>query len=437
MIIQLRAPAVPLARPVGTVGAPVPQARPVVAPAAAANVAPAPGPAEPATPLIRARKPRRDRTTAVAQIIAGIMLAGLAVGVVLALLIGYGGGFSLSDLRLDGGLAGNVIKSSDLNVVIERPSGAWQENASLRDKLQVSLIALQRNEPPGWLIIDAKDFKDHDPTALELDDEARRKLSIYFEKTLETEPPLGKLKPVENPIAGQPSHVIVFQGEVNGEHLAGECHMFHHQGIGYWIYTWKPGTADQRDDSDFADVRGRIKLLGERQKWKDLEQRRQVFTGAKIKGCQLMDATGRWQLQEDPTSYDPSADLVLFAPDPRQPKLRTKGCELQVLAIPTKPDSVAAATAYILDKHKRDSYEMTEISNAYEEGGGSKPSVGQVKGHLVRWRIQNTPERARFAMAGIVPHGDQILILYSECEWNARHTWEGQMQAIMETLKLD
>src|SRR5262249_58180536 len=112
-----------------------------------------------------------------------------------------------------------------------------------------------------------------------VDDDGRGKVGGLNGQALETEPPRGRLQAAAAPVAGQPAHVIVFQGEVNDAHVAGECLAFHHQGIGYWLYMWKRGTVDQRDDPEFPGLRNRITLLGERQKWKDLEKRRQYFSG--------------------------------------------------------------------------------------------------------------------------------------------------------------
>src|SRR5260370_34814360 len=334
-------------------------------------------------------------------------------------------------------LGGNEpMKNTDLNVSFDAPGSAWQRNNSLRDKMPVSLLAFQRAEPPAWFTLDARDYQDHGPTPKELDDEARARLNGYFQN-VETEP--GKAGPLKDtdPIAGRPTHVIVFQADLDGDHVAGEVHSFHFQGIGYWVYAWEPGTVDNRNDAEFPALRKRLSLLGERAKWKELEQRRQAFTGEKVKGYSLTDTTGRWKKEEPVQDFDPAADLVLFAPDPKDHKLgRSKGVHLIVMSIPKKGDAVAAARAHLLEKQKRDSYEMTKITDAYEDGSGPKETVGDAQGHLLRWRIETTSDLVQFAMVGVVPRDKDILVLYAQCAWARRATWEGQIQAIMETLNL-
>src|SRR5262249_3489150 len=146
----------------------------------------------------------------------------------------------------------------------------------LRKAIESSLLALQRPDPPAWFILAARDFKDHDPSPRELDDEARAKLG-YF-KNVDTEPAKdAPLKPTD-PIAGQPAHALVFQGEIDDEHVAGECHFFSYQGIGYWVYTWKRGTVAQRNDPDFPRLRQGLAVLGERSRWKDVLANRKTFT---------------------------------------------------------------------------------------------------------------------------------------------------------------
>jgi hypothetical protein len=328
------------------------------------------------------------------------------------------------------------MTNADLNVSFEPPGGAWQRNNNLRDKMPVALLAFQRGDD-AWFAIDARDFKDHDPTPKELDDEARARLSGYFQN-VDTEPVRGAALVTGDPIAGKPTHVVVFQGELDGQRIAGEVHAFRYEGVGYWFYTWKSGTVDSRHDPDFPVVRKRLALLGERAKWKELEKRRQAFTGTKGKGYSLTDATGRWQPEPESEleGHDPAADLVLYAPDPKQPKLRAHGVFLIVMSIPKADDAVVAAKAHVLAKQKRDSYDMTKIADGYEDGGGPKELPGSPGSKLLRWRVVNTEDLQQFAMVGVVPRPKDVLLLYAQCPWERRHTWEGQLQAIMETLQV-
>ncbi|MFL5339940.1 MAG: hypothetical protein ACJ8F7_07305 [Gemmataceae bacterium] len=416
MVIQLRAapaaappPAAPTAQPVAPV-APQPVAEP-----------------SDGTPILRTRKVARGRDWVTYSVLIGLFL----------ILVGLGVGAAVRRMADNPGITGGnePMNNTDLNVSFEAPGSAWERNNNLRDKMPVALLAFQRGDNT-WFALDARDFKDHDPSPQELDDEARTRLKGYFQN-IETEPGRGTLTPGDA-VAGQPTNVIIFQGEIDGEHVAGEVHSFHFQGIGYWTYAWKKGTVDARHDDDFPKMRKRVGLLGDRTRWNELQQHRKEFTGNKVPGYSLTDTTGRWKVEENPEEHDPAADLVLFAPDPKAPRYaRSQGVFLIVMSIPKKDDAVAAAREHILAKQKRDSYDMAKIADANEDGTGSKDSLGGTKGRLLRWRIDLTSDLAHFALVGVVSREKDILILYGECDWSKRNTWEGQLQAIMETVKVE
>src|SRR5262249_48959167 len=158
--------------------------------------------------------------------------------------------------------------------------------------------------------------------------------------------------------AGQPAHLFVFQGEIDDEHVSGECHFFNYQGIGYWIYTWKRGTVDQRSDPDFPKIRQSLALIGERAKWKEILANRKTFTGKK--GYKLTDPTGRWipvKDDDEVTAHDPAADMVLFVTDPKNKQ--KPEVYLVVMTIPKEGDPVEAAKKHIKAMQARSSYEMT------------------------------------------------------------------------------
>jgi hypothetical protein len=420
IVIQLRAQ--PAATTVTTPAA-VPLARPVASPAPAADPFAAP-PAADATPIVRARKGQKghDWLMYVALIGGFLVVLGIGAGAVINQLRGPGGG--------PGGPAMSLT-NTDLNVRLPAPGGKWDQNPALRNAIDGSLLAFQRSDPPAWFVLAARDYKDHDPSPRELDDEARARLASYF-KNVDTEPAKDAPLRAADPVAGQPANVIVFQGEIDDERVAGECHFFRSQGVGYWVYTWKRGAVDQRDDPDFVKMRQSAALIGERAKWKEVLSSRKTFTGKKK--YKLTDPTGRWtQVTDDDevTTHDPAADLVLFATDPKN-KLKPE-VFLVVMTLPKGGDPVEAAKKHVLEMQKRGSYDMATIADE----GGVKDTVGTAKGWLLRWRVQLTPSLARFAVAGVVPRDGDLLLLYAECETPKRNAWEAQMQAIMDTLQLE
>jgi hypothetical protein len=415
--VPIAAPVLPgAARPVA-VAVPVPAEKPTASPLAGLNPA----------PIVRAEPLKKSRDWLTYTLLLGcfFLLLSLAVG---AFLVQMTGGFA-------GSTGPPVLKSTDRNYTFEKLDKTWNLNEDWRIKLNIDGFVYQRDNPSCWLALDTRDFRDHNPTPRELDQEARKRLVEYF-RGVETDPPAGAALTNGQPIAGQNTFRFVFLGELDGNHISGECHFFCFQGIGYWFFNWAPADVAKDYKEEFVQLRGRFALMGEREAWKQLQKNFRSYEGKS--GYELVDRTGRWQpvRNELPTDSDPNAELVLWAADPNEPDLVARRSRLIVMVIPAKgKDPVATAKAYILAKHQADSYDMTQIEDAYEEGEGPKNTIGEITGHLLRWRVQNTPSLVRFAMVGIVPKRNKLIVIYAQCDVEHRITWEAQFQQLIESFR--
>lgn len=437
--------AVPFAQPVH----PIPQALPVTQPmsmaarAAAPVAEAAPNVFDDGAPIVRGtRTPkRRDWLTYTAVIGGFILLVGFGVG---AYLVGFRGG-SVGDTSF------SPSRSTDFNIQFQSPGKPWQSHEGLKASLPASLLAMHRENPSAWMAIDARKF-DHDPAPRELDAEARRKLGKYL-RNLETDPPVGSPPKEGDSVANQTTHRFVFlgdmflretgEGERQTERVAGECVMFKFQGIGYWIYTWMPVevTKDQqlKDQvtAQFAELRRRVSLIGERDEWKQQQDRRTVFAG-KSADYQLIDRTGRWQHwpDEDPKEADEKADLVLFAPAPnarnRIERLQTRKT-LVVLLLPASKDGVASAREYLLEKYRKLS-DKAAIEPA-DDSSETFAMPGEPSGKVVQWRVIMGPGSSQFVVAGVASRTNELIVAYAECDWNERNANEILFQSIVSSLQ--
>src|SRR5262245_38437126 len=462
MVIQLQAqPAVPMASPVRA--APpggVPMAKPVVpiasrvtsqvpmARAVPAAVPPPPGavsrlpsvsPAQPAAPpapaapeppagplpvIVRAKNLPRSRDWITYTLVIGgflLMVSFAAVGALVGVGSGTGGSFF-------GG--GSAFKNSDFNYSLQKRSG-WEEDRGLREKFGVSQLALQRTNPAGFMALEAIDYKDRMPTPRELESEARNLLGAFFRKNFEAEK-----EAKETELAGHKAHRFAFHGENADSSADGDVVFFADQGIGYWFYTWGPDTEYKTNAAEFAELRSGFALQGKREKWDQTQSRQIVLTGAKVGGYQLVDNTGRWEKVDDAESFDPAADLVLFAPDPQNKSMKSQGANVIVMKIGGDKDALDAAKAHVLEMHKR-VYPGTRIGDAYADGEGPKDRVGETKGRLAKWRISNGEGRERYAVVGVVPRSKDLLLVYAESPWETRHKWEDQFVRIVESVQLN
>ena len=194
----------PLARPVT-----VPMARPVAPPTAAAPP-PDPYAAQGVAPIVRPRKgPKAHDWLTYIALIGGFLIVLLAgIGAVINQLRGPTGSVFSGD---------KPFTSTDFNVRLPAPGGNWDPNPELRKAIESSLLALQRPEPAAWFVLAARDFKDHDPSARSLDDEARAKLG-YF-KNVDTEPAKDARRLPADPVAGQLPTPWCSRGDRRRAHL--------------------------------------------------------------------------------------------------------------------------------------------------------------------------------------------------------------------------
>jgi hypothetical protein len=419
MVIQLRA------------AQPKPPAAPTVAMpqqvlAAPVAAAPVEAPDDPTAPIVRARPRARSRDALTYTLVIGGFLLLASFGVIGFIVSSRGGGLG----RILGGRGG--YKNSALNYHFDPNVSGWEENAAMKNAMGVSELVLRRGDAPAYFALDVLDYKDHNPSERELDGEARRKLKAMFPKNLETNQEIGKPDEAE-PIAGQKSHRIDFHGESAEQALAGDVVFFANQGVGYWLYALAGGDAKAFED-EFKKLRKSFALIGERADFKKSQQNSKVYGGDKVKGYQLTDSTGRWKQQDDPAGHDPAADIVLRAPDPANPKKATLAVDVIVMSIKAGGDPVEAARKHLIDKYARDGNPGAKISDAGE--GAAKDRVGEAKGHLLRWRVSAGGGYERFALVGVVPRADDVLVLFGDCPWDRRYTWEGPLQQLMESLQV-
>jgi hypothetical protein len=415
MVIQLRA-----AAPKPPEAPPMPQAAPPPPTAAALE------PSDAAAPIVRARPRTKSRDALTYTLVIGGFLLLASFGVIAFIVSSSGSGFG----KLLGGRGG--YRNSAFNYNFDPKVSGWEENRAMQSTMGVSELVLKREDAPAYFAVDVLDYKDHNPTEQELDAEARRKLKTMFRKNLETEP---AARPDDaEPVAGQKAYRVVFHGESAEQSLAGEVVFFANQGLGYWFYSLAAGDPKPYED-EFKQLRKSFSLIGERADFKKSQQNTRTFAGEKVKGYQLADATGRWKPQEPPTDFDLAADLVLRAADPANPKKATMAVDVIVMSLKPGGDAIAAARKHILAKYERDGNPGAKISDAGDEPAQDR--VGSAKGHLLRWRVSLGAGYDRFAVVGVAPRADDILVIFGDCEWERRYTWEAPLKQLIGSLQVN
>ncbi len=419
-------------------------------PAAASSSAPSPPLAQPVEPSpadlfvpppddapIRRRRRRWQGWVRAAVLVLAVasVCALIAGGIVLSARVREGKAVEILGHKIvDGrGGSGEGPAAIDLGEVatFTPPGPAWKTDTRTADDLNAGL-GMKREHPPAFLAIYLKSYKDHNPRDAQLVEEALRLLKRKFQTNVEYQ-----LDAPEH-LGSLPMQRLSFQGEVNNQLYSGECYVLAYKGIGVWLFTWTPGTIDERDPSLREELAGVYKGLAmkERPGWKGDHRARHVFPGVKAPYT-LEDTDDLWT-RKRAEDFDVDADLALQAFD-RESRLADKTAEVLVFVLqaPENGSVLEAAQAW-LDRYHKKGYEKTVSEPLLTKAGAKDWSdhVGTAKGHVLKYRVRNTETRERLVVVGIVPHGAQYLLIHGECDWRYRGLWETDFVQLLDTFRL-
>jgi hypothetical protein len=329
-------------------------------------------------------------------------------------------------------------RSQALNFQFQLPDAAWGRDDPTQGRLKANFL-LHREKPDVWVALTVRDYKTRQPPMTELVDEGLRQLRAFFRGLAQEPRPeaeLAGLPAARGPAAAR----FVFQGEAGDRLMTGECRVISHQGFGYWLACWCP--ADQVADAqpEFEQMQARFTALDQRPNWKP-EQR--TFSGPKGDYI-LTDAALLWEVPRSvPIDYDPLAELARSATEKVESGYPDRKALLLVLRLPPgDPRSVGApaladaAKAHLLEREK-EVYPDSTLQNVPPSGEAVTDKVGSASGQVVTVQVVNTPERKRFAVLGVVPRPDGVLVIQAECDDNRRPQWEGEFRRLIGSFKLE
>lgn len=397
--------------------------------AVSANPLPAfaPPPLTPQPPVVQTTARRRSRDVLIYSAVIGGFLLLVAFGIVAAVVSSRSGKGGITRPNLPG------YRNADYLFALDLPTLDWEDHPGMKARLQVSqFAAMSSDTDPRYVALDVLDYKDRTPSARELDAEARRKLSRFFSRRFETDPPEGAPLQEGPMVADKPTHRFRFDGQSPDDELTGYAVYFAYEQFGYWLYYLRP--PGFQGDSEWQAVLDGFRLTGRRPRSATTPKESRAFSGKDVTGFRLIDTTGRWQLEDDPKAHDPQADIVLRAMDPTNPRKPTLAADLLVIQLPKEGDPLEQVKAHLRAKQQREGNPNSQI---VEIEGTRTDKVGNNPGTLIHWRIDNGGVRDRMAVVAIVPRGDQLLVLYGDCPWDRRFAWEEAFEQLISTLQLD
>jgi len=393
-----------------------------------AAVVPAPPPAAPPFPvgepaLVRPKvAPRRGAPFGVVVpiLVSGLFVAFLAAGLLIL--------FNRHALFREAG--GDAIVLKELNCSFRKPNPqVWQSNDALRRALDGEL-AFERADPPVWGVLAAKDYKVRAPRSDELYAEAARRIKAAVPNAAIEEP--GDAPPV----AGQAVRRLVFQGEVDETSVSGECSMFAHQGVGYWLVIWTPAAEVGRAHPEFTMLRGSLALLDGRAGWKE-SGGGTPFVAAD-QSVSLRDVDGWWEANDPPTAFAPEAVLALrLSPKKMRAAPKDPTAEVVVFKLAKAGPPAEAARQFAREWLRKGAYKQAELEEWTDRSPGESPPVPAggvgVFGPPQRLRVKKTPELSDFALLAAAERGEHVFVVWCACQ--RPRDWEPAFRILLETVR--
>ena len=324
-------------------------------------------------------------------------------------------------------------------------SSAWayRDDMKLR-RLMDSVIGMSRSDPRGHVVLHAIDYKNREPGADELLDEALKRLKAAFPR-LQYQDPLEKGK--SGDLDNEPAYQFEFRGSAADEvPMIGECTFLTRRGFGYWLIVWGPASDEDLLAERFQRVREGFHFANEREGWKPSPRpSKEVVLGDQP--LRLNYVEDIWRVEENPTDYDPRAVVVLRGFELQGERSRRmpvdtyagKSATVQVLILDRTEDLAAAIE--LAKGHMTN--QIAKVENAVKlepyvpEGGkaSATPEVGAFKGELRQYVVRVGTENARFALMGVVNRPDNMLVLFAECPMEKRGYWLSEFKELAETLR--
>jgi hypothetical protein len=320
---------------------------------------------------------------------------------------------------------------------------AYRDDLKLRRQMD-SVIGVSRSNPRGHVVLHAIDYKNREPGAEELLEEALKRLKAVF-------PRLQYQNPLENGKSGdldnEPAYQFEFRGSAADEvPIIGECTFLTRRGYGYWLIIWGPASDEDILPERFQRVREGFRFANEREGWKPSPRpSKELVLGDQP--IRLNYVTEIWRVEDNPTDYDPRAAAVLRGFEHQGERSRRmpvdtyagKSATVQVLILDRTEDLVAAIE--LAKGHMTN--QIAKVDNAVKlepyvpEGGkaGANSEVGAFRGDLRQYVIRVGTENARFALMGVVNRPDNMLVLFAECPMEKRGYWLSEFKELVETLR--
>lgn len=375
-------------------------------------------------PLVRARM-QKSRWTVGHYIKAGVIVAVVAGMIVTAIILrerfmpDEGGAGATGPMQNFDGKIRNArnVDEKVFRLALER--GKWRLDDGIKSGLK-AIIAVQRSEPDAWLAVAAKDYGTQKPRKAELIKEAKDRLENHFGETLE----LGE-KADDQDFVGERAQRLEFKGELKQVVWRGECFMFPHHGIGYWVFMAAPTLEEAQQEmiEIQKDKRGFI-LADSRSGWRPQPPKTIPYRGSKLPFTVHVPEEV-WE-KHKADDFDERGELFLFGRYLKE-KDNRKNASVLVVALDAQPSmkqALLSARSYFEERIKEEDKDNTIIPVSEKADDlGVTAEIGSRPGRMIELKIQRGTQPTRYLLIAVTQAGEKLLAFRCQSTWESRQIW--------------
>jgi hypothetical protein len=380
--------------------------------------------------------------------IAAVLMAGTIVAGTYLIFFRKSGGDSRS--------ADSGVKMPDMNVALEAPPAGWVRDDNVRSKVGPPYIFSYKHENPEAYV--AFGATEPEKGRMPRPSELRRDLVAPFGKLFTSES-FGRDNPAAADWLGEaigrdkpyPNGFTFRAQSPDGLNWMGETYAVAHKGVAYFWLAWCPEGDYEAMKGEFADFRGKFKLLDARKDWKETRSSVNDFKGDAVPYT-LSDAEGLWR--EVPAAQ--LAELKKIEPDldkrlrirltPRRDrKARPEEAELSVYLLTAggaDPTETARKFAEELETNRikeanSDFKPPTFAELTDPPQGDPTPADVPAPAQAVRLvsDVKESKSANRLIVASGIKAGDKTVVVVCWCEASKRDIFETKFVQIASSLR--
>ena len=284
-----------------------------------------------------------------------------------------------------------------------------------------------------WLAIVVQDFETYRPRDADLLRTAIDKLNGHFKDGLE----LGE-KAIPVRANGLAMQKLQFKGQLNASSWLGECYIFFHHGVAYWMFISSPDW-DQVEEWATAFTEKNFKVESDRRGWREQPAPTETFKSIN-ESVALTVPKGVWEKQIAKDT-DENGELLLVGRY-QEEKDNRKNAVILVFTQPAKENLKDATTAVreYLDKdfkNRNEKYRFLLAEGKAETG--EVVDVGNKRGTLVDLKLVLTDDEKaepRYFLLAVINEKEKVYAVRCECLWESRQIWRQEFLEILRTLKI-